>query len=84
MLRLELFAMPVSFCPPPQDDASSVASSSSPHAGVPMAYRAQLGRFGSSRWGWVLQLKIHATIIGSLEYIGERLKLEGETENLGF
>ena len=26
-----------------------------------VAYRAQSGRVGGSRWGWVLQIKCHAT-----------------------
>ena len=25
-----------------------------------ISYRAQLGRLGGSRWGWVLQIKCHA------------------------
>ena len=33
-----------------------VASSSSPQ-GFPLSFRAQLGRVGGSRWGWVLEIK---------------------------
>ena len=45
--------------------------------------RAQLGRLGGSRWGWLLQIKFpcHDDVY---YYIGERLKLEGETKIRAF